>query len=377
MNVAMLSTPALLLDETRLTRNISRVQSAVRAHPGVRLRAHLKTVKSVEIAERILRAQGSGAVSTLREAEYFLAGGVTDLLYAVAITPDKFERVGNLVDAGARMSVVLDDAEIADSVARWFTAAGKRIRVFVEIDCDGHRSGLDPQSSELISIARLLHRSSGVELAGVMTHAGASYDCTTVEEIVAVAERERSCASRAAQRIREAGMDCADVSIGSTPTILFARSLQGITEARVGVAYFNDLTMVGLGVCAIQDVALSVLTTVIGHQASRRQLIVDAGWMALSADRGRASQRAFEGYGLVADLQGRVVGDLGVVGTNQEHGIIASRSGAAVAFERFPIGSRVRILPNHACATAAAFTQYHVHGSDGRILCRWQRCSGW
>jgi D-serine deaminase-like pyridoxal phosphate-dependent protein len=377
MNVAMLPTPALLLDETRLTRNISRVQSAVAAHTGVRLRAHLKTVKSVEIAERILRAQGSAAVSTLREAEYFLAGGVTDLLYAVAITPDKFERVGNLVDAGARVSVVLDDVEIADSVARWFTAARKRLRVFVEIDCDGHRCGVDAESSELLSIARLLDRSSGVELAGVMTHAGASYDCKTVEEIVAMAERERSCAGRAAQRIREAGMGCADVSIGSTPTILFARSLHGITEARVGVAYFNDLTMVGLGVCATQDVALSVLTTVIGHQASRQQLIVDAGWMALSADRGRASQRVFEGHGLVADLQGRVVGDLGVVDANQEHGIIASRSGAAVAFERFPIGSRVRILPNHACATAAAFTQYHVHGSDGRILTRWQRCSGW
>lgn len=377
MNVATLSTPALLLDETRLTRNISRVQSAIAAHPGVRLRAHLKTVKSLEIAERILRAQGSAAVSTLREAEYFLAGGVTDLLYAVGITPDKFERVANLVDAGARMAVVLDDVEIADSVARWFTAAGKRIRVFVEIDCDGHRSGIDSESSALISIARVLDRASGVELAGVMTHAGASYECTTVEEIVAMAERERGCASRAAQRIRETGVSCADVSIGSTPTILFARTLHGITEARVGVAFFNDLTMVGLGVCATQDIALSVLTTVIGHCASRQQLIVDAGWMALSADRGSASQRVFDGYGLVADLQGTLIGDLGVVATNQEHGIIASASGAAIAFERFPLGSRVRILPNHACATAAAFTQYHVHGSDGRILTRWQRCSGW
>jgi D-serine deaminase-like pyridoxal phosphate-dependent protein len=375
MNVSMLTTPALLLDENKLTKNVSRVHASVAAHPGVRLRAHLKTVKSIEIAERILGAQGSAAVSTLREAEYFLAGGITDLLYAVAITPDKFERVGKLVDAGARMALVLDDAEIADSVARWFTAARKRIRVFVEIDCDGHRSGIDPESSELISIARLLDRASGVELAGVMTHAGASYECTTNEEIVAMAERERGCASRAAQRIRAAGMSCADVSIGSTPTILFARSLHGITEARVGVAYFNDVTMVGLGVCEIQDIALSVLTTVIGRQASR--LIVDAGWMALSADRGRASQRVFDGYGLVADLQGGVIGDLGVVGTNQEHGIIASKSGAAMAFERFPIGSRVRILPNHACASAAAFSEYHVHGSDGRILTRWQRCSGW
>jgi D-serine deaminase-like pyridoxal phosphate-dependent protein len=377
MNVSMLPTPALLLDETRLASNLAHVRAAIAAHTGVQLRAHLKTVKSIEIAERILRAEGGAAVSTLREAEYFLAGGVTNLLYAVGITPDKFERVGHLVAAGANMTVVLDDIEIADSVARWFTAAHKYIRVLIEIDCDGHRCGVDPESSELISIARVLDRATGVDLAGVMTHAGASYECTTIPDIIAMAERERSCAVRAACRIRDAGIACANVSIGSTPTILFARTLDGVTEARVGVAFFNDLTMVGLGVCASQDIALSVLATVIGHQVNRQQLIVDAGWTALSSDRGQASQRVFEGYGVVADSQGRVVGDLGVVATNQEHGIIASASGAALEFERFPIGSRVRILPNHACATAAAFTEYHVHGSDGRILTRWQRCSGW
>jgi D-serine deaminase-like pyridoxal phosphate-dependent protein len=377
MNVSMLSTPVLLLDETRLASNLARVRAAVAAHAGVQLRAHLKTVKSIEIAERILRAAGGAAVSTLREAEYFLAGGVTNLLYAVSITPDKFARVGDLVAAGANMTVVLDDMEIADSVARWFTAARKHIHVLMEIDCDGHRCGVDPESSELISIARVLDRASGVDLAGVMTHAGASYECKTIPDIIAMAERERSCAVRAARRIRDAGIACANVSIGSTPTILLARTLDGVTEARVGVAFFNDLTMVGLGVCAAQDIALSVLATVIGHQVNRQQLIVDAGWTALSSDRGHASQRVFEGYGVVADSQGRVVGDLGVVATNQEHGIIASASGVALEFERFPIGSRVRILPNHACATAAAFAEYHVHGSDGRILTRWQRCSGW
>ena len=95
------------------------------------------------------------------------------------------------------------------------------------------------------------------------------------------------------------------MSVGSTPTILFAKSFAGVTEARVGVAYFNDVTMVGLGVCGAEDVALTVLTTVIGHQAGRNRLIVDAGWMALSADRGRASQKVFEGYGVVADAKCR------------------------------------------------------------------------
>jgi D-serine deaminase-like pyridoxal phosphate-dependent protein len=209
-----------------------------------------------------------------------------------------------------------------------------------------------------------------------MTHAGASYDCTTRAEIVRIAELERSGAVRAAERIRAAGIACSEVSVGSTPTILFAEQLGGVTEARVGVAYFHDLTMAGLRVCTIDDVAISVLATVIGHQAARKRLIVDAGWMALSADCGRASQRIFEGYGLIADSEGRVLPDVGVLETNQEHGLVGARSGE-LELERFPIGSRLRILPNHACATAAAFPEYHVQSADGQIVARWQRCSGW
>jgi D-serine deaminase-like pyridoxal phosphate-dependent protein len=192
-----------------------------------------------------------------------------------------------------------------------------------------------------------------------------------------MAERERAAVVRCAEDLRAAGLPCPIVSVGSTPTATYSERLDGVTEVRAGVYMFFDLFMAGLGVCSIDDIALSVLTSVIGHQAERNWIITDAGWMAMSRDRGTAKQRVDQGYGLVCDLGGRPIDDLIVAETNQEHGIVASRSGAAIDLERFPVGTLLRILPNHACATAAQHPQYHVIAGEPVVEATWPRFSGW
>jgi D-serine deaminase-like pyridoxal phosphate-dependent protein len=138
---------------------------------------------------------------------------------------------------------------------------------------------------------------------------------------------------------------------------------------------FHDLVMAGLGVCEIEDIALSVLVSVIGHQTDRGWIITDGGWMALSRDRGRGDQ----GFGLARDLNGRAVPeDLIVTSANQEHGILARRDGSSPDFSRYPVGSMLRIVPNHACATGAQHELYHViEGSNPEVLDRWERINGW
>lgn len=166
------------------------------------------------------------------------------------------------------------------------------------------------------------------------------------------------------------------VSVGSTPTALFAQDLAGVTEVRAGVFMFQDLVMAGIGVCTPDDLALSVLTTVIGHQADKNWIITDAGWMALSRDRGTERQAIDQGYGLVCGLDGQPIGELIVVSANQEHGVIADRNGGAIDLDHFPVGSRLRILPNHACATGAQHGGYAVL-EDGVVIDRWSRERGW
>jgi D-serine deaminase-like pyridoxal phosphate-dependent protein len=150
-----------------------------------------------------------------------------------------------------------------------------------------------------------------------------------------------------------------------------------VTEVRAGVFVFQDLVMAGIGVCAIDDIALSVLGTVIGHRPDKGWTLIDAGWMAMSRDRGTATQPLDQGYGLVCDVEGRPLDDLVMVGANQEHGIVAHRSGKVDGALHLPVGTQLRILPNHACSTAAQYGEYKVVGAGNEVTATWKRFSGW
>jgi D-serine deaminase-like pyridoxal phosphate-dependent protein len=181
----------------------------------------------------------------------------------------------------------------------------------------------------------------------------------------------------AAGRLRAAGSDCPVVSVGSTPTATFADDLSGVTEVRAGVFVFFDLVMAGINVCRVEDIALSVLGTVIGHRADKGWTLVDAGWMAMSRDRGTSRQPMDQGYGVVCDLDGQPVADLIMAGANQEHGIVAHRNGRIEGALQLPVGTQLRILPNHACSTAAQHAAYRVVGANGRVTATWPRFNGW
>jgi D-serine deaminase-like pyridoxal phosphate-dependent protein len=228
----------------------------------------------------------------------------------------------------------------------------------------------------LLEIGRHLH-AGGAQLRGVMAHAGESYNLRTPEALAALAEQERARCAQAAERLRAAGLPCPEVSVGSTPTALSAAHLNGVTELRAGVYAFQDLVMANIGVCLPGDIALSVLATVIGHRPDKGWLLTDAGWMALSRDRGTQSQAVDYGYGAVCDEDGRPIEGLLMSGANQEHGILSWRDGRIDDLSaRWPIGTRLRILPNHACATGAQFPQYHALQSDGSVQI-WERFNGW
>ena len=256
-------------------------------------------------------------------------------------------------------------------------AGGAMPAALIEIDCDGHRGGLAPDDSRIVEIAEVL-RNGGVELRGVLTHAGESYACRDGEGLPEAAQAERDAAVTAARLLRGHGHASPVVSVGSTPTAHFARDLTGVTEVRAGVFMFFDLVMHGIGVCAIDDIAPSVLATVIGHKPEKGWILVDAGWMAMSRDRGTARHPVDQGYGVVCDVDGHPYPDLIVVETSQEHGTVAVRPGVDAALPHLPIGARVRILPNHACATASQHDNYQVVRSGSReLVATWPRVRGW
>ena len=376
-NLNTLDTPAALVDRAKMQANIERMQARMNAL-GVRFRPHVKTAKCLPVARAQLDAGAQGiTVSTLKEAEAFFAAGIVDILYAVGMSAGKLAKALALRRRGCDLKIITDNAASAREIAAFGQAEGEAFEVWIEIDCDGHRSGIRPDdAAQLLDVARILD-DGGMRLGGVMTHAGSSYELDTPQALQAKAEQERAGCVRAAGHLRAAGRPCPNVSVGSTPTALSATHLDGVTEVRAGVYVFFDLVMRNVGVCALDDIALGVLATVIGHQPEKGWAIVDAGWMAMSRDRGTGRQKHDYGYGQVCDVDGNLLAGYTVSGANQEHGIVSRADGVDTDIAaRFPVGTRLRILPNHACATGAQFPAYHALGVDGTIEV-WPRFYGW
>ncbi len=374
---AGLETPRLLLDRDRLERNAARMRQRC-VSLGVTLRPHLKTAKSVDVA----RLAGGGApgpvtVSTLAEAEWLAAAGWRDILYATAMAPAKVARAARIQhETGTRLLLAVDSPEAATLLGTAAAAQGATFDVVVEVDCGEHRSGTAPASAELTAVAASISEAAPhLRLEGVMTHAGHSYALGDHAAVRGMAEAERVAAVSSAEMLRALGHACPIVSVGSTPTVLFAEHLHGVTEARAGIYLFNDLAQLSRGVCTEGDIAVSVLATVIGHQRRGPSLVLDAGALALSKDLGANRFLPDVHYGWVCDPDTlERLGSLSVETVHQEHGTVPVPDESW--FGRLPVGSAVRILPNHACLTCAAYRDYDVL-HDGAIVDQWTRTGGW
>ncbi|HEX8474041.1 MAG TPA: alanine racemase [Pyrinomonadaceae bacterium] len=373
MELSELKTPSLVLDIERVGRNAERMASRVR-ELGARLRPHVKTHKCIEVA-RLQTAKHSGAitVSTLAEARAFAAHSFTDIMYAVPIEPGKFAEAFEIARNCERLFLITDDVEIPallDAAAR---RAGASVNLLMKVDCGYHRCGVEPDMPEAFEIPQRITDAAHLRFAGILTHAGHSYHCRTREELLAMARHERDLMTDFATELRARGIEVPSVSIGSTPTTTHVDHLAGVDEVRPGNYIFFDAFQATLGSCSFDDCALTVLASVTHRDRTRRKVVIDAGAIALSKDRGAVEFDASCGYGRVQTLDGRETG-LRVESLSQEHGAIPVSDEAT--FDSLRVGTRLRVLANHSCLTAAQHSHYHV--LEGRnVVDRWEIQRGW
>lgn len=354
-------TPALVLDLGVLKRNLAMMRRALERHPGVVLRPHMKTAKSVEVARLAAPEGGPITVSTLAEARYFAAAGWRDQIYAVGITPAKLDAVATLNADGAQVKLITDDVEAARAVA----AHPGALEALVEVDVGEGRGGVPPEQAREVAAAL------GKRLAGVFTHAGHSYGGRSLDDMARIAEEERQGVTRAAATLREAGHRLRIVSLGSSPTALHAKSLEGITEVRAGVYMFGDLFQEQLGTHPEGEIAVTVLASVIGRKPARGVLLLDSGALAMSKDRSTEKAPRDDGFGMVLDLGGkRAFGHAVLTRVHQEHG-------EAHPMPDMPVGTKLRVAPNHTCLTSAAFDRYHVVDGSREVIATWDRVNHW
>jgi D-serine deaminase-like pyridoxal phosphate-dependent protein len=328
-------TPSAVVDLDVLERNVARMAARAR-ESGVRLRPHAKTHKCPEIAA-LQRAAGAWGLSVAKigEAEVLVAAGFDDLFIAFpAVGEDKGRRLLRLADR-ARVACGVDSVLGASTLARPFREAGRTLDVLLKVDVGYGRVGVLPERA--VELATRITGLRGLRLRGVFTHAGHGYGATTKEALDEIARQEGATLAGTARALRGRGLGVDEVSVGSTPTAAVAMRSDGVTECRPGNYVFHDGTQVALGTCGLEDCALTVLATVVSVPAVGRA-VLDAGSKTLSSDPLRP----------VANGYGQILGHASRIDRlSEEHGVIAVAEG-----ERFRVGERVRIVPNHACVVA-------------------------
>ena len=375
-NLEELDTPCLILDKSLLEKNCFKARKKCLELNTI-LRPHVKTPKSIEVAKIALDNQeGPITVSTLNEAEYFANAGFKDILYAVCVIPKKLNRLNFIQQKyNCMVRMVIDSVFVAQEILNYSKLHNANFEILIEIDCGEGRSGLFHQDQKIRDISRVFAEHDQTNLIGVLTHAGHSYSTKDKNEILSISNIERAEALASIKNFSNFNKMSPVISVGSTPTMFLASNLDGISEIRAGICMFWDLAQASRGICKIEEIAISVLASVIGHNHQRKRIIIDAGSLALSKDVSANNFMKEAGYGLVCNPDTGIPFDgLNVSEVHQEHGSIDVKT--IDWFDNFPIGSLVRILPNHACLTCAAHEKYNVLENE-QITERWSRTNGW
>jgi D-serine deaminase-like pyridoxal phosphate-dependent protein len=356
-SIGDLPTPALLLDVDRVERNVNEMAARARGW-GVELRPHIKTHKSIEVG-RLQRQSGATGitVSTLDEARAFAAAGFDDVTWAFPVIPSRTRECSELAQR-ITLRLVVDSLEAVAALE----AEGTPFPVLLKVDCGYHRAGVDPEAPQALGVVDRIVDSPNLRFDGLLTHSGHAYSCDSVEGIRRVAAEECEVMAGFASRLRSSGLEVPTVSVGSTPAMRLARAVPGATEIRPGNYVFFDYMQVVFGACEARETGVSVLATVISSRPDLDRCVVDAGALALSKDAG-PEHAPKPTFGEIFDdyEAGGLSPDLRVVSLSQEHGILS---------RALPVGSRVRILPNHSCLTVACFDEYQVVSGE-TVRDRW------
>ena len=335
-----LATPAVLIDQPTVLANIDRMQELADRR-GIRMRPHAKTHKSPTVARwQIDRGAIGICCAKLGEAEVFAAAGFTDIRLPYPINPRNAARVLTLMERTA-LSFIVDHPDVAAQWSSAMTAAGRTVDVLVKVDVGFHRCGIDPNPASAVPFIKNVASLPGLNLKGLLSHAGQAYQATSEEHLKTIAEEEARILQGLATLAREQGVQIDELSAGDTPTARFSLQQDWITEFRSGNYVYFDRTQVGLGSAALENCALTVLATVVSKPASDR-LILDCGSKTLTSDGARGFA-PLPGHGTILHHP-----NLSIERLSEEHGIVRVASGST----SLEPGDRVRVVPNHSCVVS-------------------------
>lgn len=351
-----IETPCLVIDGEKVDRNIAKMAADV-GRLGVKLRPHAKTHKLPEMAIRQLNAGACGiTVAKLAEAEVMAAAGIRDIFVAYpVISPAKLDRAAALLRAGVRLIMGADSLEGARRIAEAAARNGVRFEVRLEIETGLRRTGAEP--AEAVKLAQAVTAMDGVALTGIFTYRGAMLQGGPTLDLQAAGHEEGRLMTEAAEAIRGAGAALVDVSVGSSPTAVYAAEVDGVTEVRPGTYIYQDRMQAAFGLCALQDCAGAVWASVVSRPAPDR-IVIDGGSKTFATDvQPGKPPLNLSGFGHVAGDPDAVFERM-----NEEHGVIRIRPDS-----HYKVGDVIAVVPNHICSTVNLHNYIYIQESGGRL----------
>ncbi len=346
MRLTDLPTPCVLVEQSRVARNVDRMQAAADRR-GLRLRPHAKTHKSVELARMQI---GRGAVgiccAKLGEAEVFADAGIEDIRLPYPLNPVNAPRVLALLDR-VRLSFIVDHPAVARGWSEAMARAGREVDVLVKVDVGFHRCGIDPAAAGAEDFVTAVAQLPGLRFRGLLSHAGQGYGATSSADAERIAVDEARTMTGLAARLRARGLTVEEISVGATPTVRFSVDQPGLTELRPGNYIYFDRTQVALGAASWDDCALTVLARVVARPAPDR-LVFDSGSKTLTNDQARGSGNT-AGYGAVCRALDDTTPDGGLLidRLSEEHATVR-----VLGSTTLEPGDLVRVVPNHSCVVS-------------------------
>lgn len=371
MNLSNLRTPVLLVDYEKLENNIKTMALKAETN-GVNLHPHIKTHKCIEIGKMQLEHGAKGiTVSTLDEAAIFADAGFSDITYAVPMSSNKIKDALDIASK-VKLRLLLENNEILSDLELELEKRNMTIEVLLKVHCGYHRTGVDPRDPASIKLVSRIASSKTLDFKGILTHAGHSYDATSIEQIKEVVLQEQKVMIDFSEKLENESSSLKPeiVSIGSTPTVELTDSfMEGITEIRPGSYVFHDYTQVVLGCCQISDCALTAYSKIIGKYDD--YLVTDAGATALSKDLGPTHLEATTSFGKIySNYDNQVIDtNLHLYSLSQEHGKVKFLNPPEV--HKLKVNDAVRILPNHSCLTANLHDCYYIV-EKGQVVDKWR-----
>lgn len=354
---AAIETPGVVISLEAVESNINKMAGAIKK-TGVQLRPHAKTHKLPQMAQRQLDAGAIGiTVAKMAEAEVMAAGGITDIFVAYPIVAmSKLERAVKLVQSGIRLIIGVDSLEGAQRVSQAAVKHGVQLEVRLEIESGLNRTGVDAAAAP--ALAQQISKLDGVLLGGIFTYRGAMLSGAATMDLKAAGHEEGRIMVQTAEAISAAGVEIRDISVGSSPTALYAAEVEGITEVRPGTYIYQDVMQAAFGLCETGDCAGAVVATVVSRPTPTR-IVIDGGSKTFATDvQPDKAPLHLKGFG-------HIVGDPDAVfeRMNEEHGVISVKADSS-----YQVGDVIAIIPNHICSTINLHNFVYLQQADGTLV---------